>query len=547
MRSAAPRKTTCCATAAAILTVCLATGPARDGYAYSPESAEVVQMINRALGYLQKAQHESVGGSCLIGLAFFKTGAVAHPKVQEALQKAHQLAEKVKREGVGENCYNEATACIFLCEVDPDAHRGDIEVLLGGLLQRQTADGMWTYKSAPTADTSQTQYGMLAIWTAHTVGFTAQVGSVERASHWLLRTQSTDGGFTYQPADPGPKNPKPQLLHNATQSMSAAGLGALYVAAHLFRIGQREPDAKEQEEKLPSALQKVGPPKKKDFVYLKPQSVDAAAVRRALALGDGWFDAKFKTENTADQRFTYYYLYGLERYKSFKEIVDGKAEEEPAWYNAVVEYLKQHQQPSGAWEANFVGTAVDTSFGVLFLVRSTKTSIKKATIDEGILIGGKGLPKNIENVRMLDGKVVTPQAVRDVDDLLKLLDRTENPDFDARSLPGVLSLDEDLTKRNSQLQRLRVLVTDDNFDTRLAAVKTLAKANDLNNVPVLIFALGDTDWRVIEAAKLGLCFISRKFEGLGPQIKPSEAEQKEAQRKWKKWYLSIRPDGELLE
>lgn len=531
------------ATAAAILAACWASVPARDGSAYNPESPDVVQMINRALGYLQNAQHESVGGTCLIGLAFFKTGAVGHPKVQEALQKAHQLAEIVKRDGVGEHCYNEATACIFMCEVDPDGHRGDIEALLGGLLKRQTADGMWTYRSAPSADTSQTQYGMLAIWTAHTVGLTAQVAPVERATHWLMRTQSTDGGFAYRPNDP--RNSTPQLQQGATHSMSAAGLGASYVAAHLFGIGKREPETKD--EKLPSALQKVNQPKKKDFVYLKPQSVDVAALRRTLALGDGWFDAKFKAENTDDMRFTYYYLYGLERYKSFKEIVDGDAEEEPAWYNAVVEWLKTKQQPSGAWEAGFIGVPVDTSFGVLFLVRSTKKSIKKATVDEGILIGGKGLPKNIENVRMMDGKVVPPQAVRDVDELLKLLDRTENPDFDARALPGTLSLDEDLTKRNSQLQRLRVLVTDDNFDTRLAAVKTLAKARDLDNVPVLIFALGDTDWRVIEAAKSGLCFISRKFEGLGPPIKPSEEEKKTAQQQWKKWYLSIRPDGELLE
>jgi hypothetical protein len=153
----------------------------------------------------------------------------------------------------------------------------------------------------------------------------------------------------------------------------------------------------------------------------------------------------------------------------------------------------------------------------------------------------------VANARMMDGKVITPKMVRDVDDLLKLLKDTDNPDFDARSLPGRLSLDEDLTKRNSQLERLRALVIDENFDARLAAVKTLARAAELDNVPVLIFALSDPDGRVVAEARDGLQFISRKLEGYGPPANATREQKQAAQAKWKRWYLSIRPDAELLE
>jgi hypothetical protein len=184
---------------------------------------------------------------------------------------------------------------------------------------------------------------------------------------------------------------------------------------------------------------------------------------------------------------------------------------------------------------------------VLFLTRSSQKSIKKATVDEGVLVGGMGLPKDLTNARIQDGQVITPQMVRDVDDLLELLNSTENKEFDAKSLPGGLSLDADLTKRTSQLERLRALVSNENFEARLAAVKTLARSRELDNVPALIYALSDPDWRVVEAARDGLCFISRNFQGYGPPPQATEQQVQAAREKWKQWYLAIRPDGQLLD
>ena len=83
-------------------------------------------------------------------------------------------------------------------------------------------------------------------------------------------------------------------------------------------------------------------------------------------------------------------------------------------------------------------------------------------------------------------------------------------------------------------------------------------------MPLLIYALTDPDWRVVKEARDGLRFFSRKFRGFGldymPRISPQATKaqreqamtnwhnaQLKAQQEWKAWYLSVRPDGELLE
>jgi hypothetical protein len=273
---------------------------------------------------------------------------------------------------------------------------------------------------------------------------------------------------------------------------------------------------------------------------LKPEALAASAGQ-----GKAWVTQNFKTENS-DRRWTFYYLYGLERFMSLMELVEGTVDDNPGWYNAVFAYLQGTQKPNGSWESGFIPTPVDTAFGVLVLLRSMQKTIEKAALGEGILIGGKGLPKDLTNARMVDCQVVTPQMIRDVDDLLDLVNSAEDKEFDPKSLPGGVSLDVDLTKRTSQLERLREMVTNKDYAARLLAVKTLAKARELDNVPALIYALGDPDARIREEARDGLRFISRKFEGFGPGEADAD-KAKESVARWKAWYVSIRPDAEFLD
>jgi hypothetical protein len=534
---------------AALVTNFVLQGTAETGYGYTLDSPEVKEAVKKATAYLEGVSHEDAGGASLIGMALLKTGRdVTHPKVQEAIRKAQELAAEARQTGtIKHHTYSEAIACIFLSEADPERYQSEINSLITALVNHQRPNGCWSYKQYSYDDTSQTQYGMLALWSAHSAGVSAPVGSVERAMGWLMRTQSRDGGFSYNPSDPG--SGQMQGTGSSTLSMSSAGLGSVYVGAHLLGIGvHAKGKAKKDEPSLPPALTRVNAKKENtgEFQPLRARTAIGGAVQRSMSAGNAWFNKNFAAENS-DRRWTYYYLYGLERYKSFKEVVEGKQEAEPAWYNAGVEYLLKNQRDDGTWNAGMCGSACDTAFGVLFLIRGTKKAIKKAVHSEGVLIGGHGLPKDLANVRMDGGQVVTPQMVREVDDFMKLIEDAEDKEFDATALPGELSLDEDLTKRTSQLEQLRELVSNEDWRARRTAVKTLAAARDLDNVPILIYALTDEDSEVPKYARDGLRFISRKLEGFGMPDNANEQQTQAAVKQWKEWYLSIRPDGEFVD
>jgi len=110
-----------------------------------------------------------------------------------------------------------------------------------------------------------------------------------------------------------------------------------------------------------------------------------------------------------------------------------------------------------------------------------------------------------------------------------------------------LSLDDDIEKRTNQLVRLRDLVSNEDASIRQLTVKTLASVRELDNVPALIYAVTDPDQIVARSARDGLRLISRKFQGVGMPDNPTRDQQQAAAEEWKKWYLSIQPDGELIE
>ena len=276
------------------------------------------------------------------------------------------------------------------------------------------------------------------------------------------------------------------------------------------------------------------------------QGMNAAAIQRSCGAGDAWVNRNFAPENQNAQ-WTYYYLYGLERHMTLRDAVQGNTPEaEPGWYDAGVTYLKNKQQQDGSW-AGINGGEIDTSLAILFLLRSTQTTFEPAALHKGVLITGHDLPRNIANATMRDGQVVTPQPTREFDDWLKIIEGAHDGEFDPDALPGELSLDQDIEKRTNQLARLRELVSNEDWSVRRLAVKTLASVRELDNVPALIYALTDPNQHVARSARDGLRFISRKFQGLGMPDNPTPDQKRAAAEKWKKWYLSIRPDGEFLE
>jgi hypothetical protein len=181
------------------------------------------------------------------------------------------------------------------------------------------------------------------------------------------------------------------------------------------------------------------------------------------------------------------------------------------------------------------------------MMRSTKKSIQ-ASLGQGLLTGGKGLPKDTSKVRLRRGKIVTEPLTASPDEIMSIMEDPDHPDFAALAdNPGSVLLSSDPGRRQGEIQRLRRLAQTGDTEARRLAVQALAKHRDFNNVPVLIFALGDNDSKVVHAARDALRFISRKFTGFKLPNYPNNDQKQAAILKWKEWYRSVRPDAMFLE
>jgi hypothetical protein len=504
-----------------------------------------VAVVNRGLAFLESSQAETrLGGQCLIGLCMLKNGRDPnHRSVQAAVNMCVGQAKSASHI----DNYSHGLAIIFLCELDAATHEALIQSYLTALLKKQQPGGGWGYMNSKVGDTSQVQYATLGIWTARAYGFQVDPAVIERLCAYLMRTQDPSGGWGYQANDPGTYTRVNQS--EVRHSLAAAGLGSLYICGDMLGLHTRQ-EQKQEGTGLPGALRVVESKPDAEKRRGKTRVIDEALWRRFTADGNAWFDNRFtvKTEN-----YNHYYLYAYERYASYRDWADGHVEREPEWYQQVFEHLQATQRPDGGWTGQDVDL-VATTFAILCLSRSSKQSIQKIKdLGEGSLLGGMGLPPETADLQEKDGKVVDSKLAGSVDELLSIIEDPENPQLGALAGGGALALDSDVTKRSGQITRLRALVSAGSFEARLVAVKALAKSRDLDNVPMLIYALSDPidpknpDYRIVKEADKGLRFISRKFAGVGLPEEPMPHHAKEAQQAWKEWFLSVRPDAELID
>ncbi|MCA9261481.1 MAG: HEAT repeat domain-containing protein, partial [Planctomycetales bacterium] len=295
-----------------------------------------------------------------------------------------------------------------------------------------------------------------------------------------------------------------------------------------------------------SALRRADAPKAQAYPTLKSggSGVDRGRLRSAISSGQSWLDANFSVDN--HDRYPCYFLYALERYKSFEEFIQGTADPEPQWYQSGYEFLRSRQKADGHWE--FTGEwsqdACATSFAVLFLLRSTQQSIR-ASLGQGTLVGGRGLPRDLSRVRLSGGKLVVEQKPTEVDKLLDMLG-----DDDSQALeslidnPAALRVED---VRPEDARRLQQIVRSGSPEARLLAVRALAKMRSLDYAPTLIYALTDPDRRIVREARDGLRLVSRRFNGFGLEDNFKDDGQRElAIDLWKKWYRTVRPDAPPL-
>jgi hypothetical protein len=507
--------------------------------AVTPESPEVRAVIEKGLKFLETKSDDRLGGKCLVALAFLKNGAPEdHKRVVEAVAACEERTAEVIRE---EDMYSNGLAIIFLSELDPVKHRDLIERFAGVLRARQKSHGGWGYESYLTGDTSQTQYATLAYWQLMQVGIAPAVESVEAGANWLLRTQDPSGGWGYQGQDPG--SFKLQKQDRTTLSMLSAGLGSTLIFANV--LGTLNPGESPQQgemlsveqEEVPTALREAEGTRAKKIKSLSGGNLDKQKVVEAVARGQKLFETRFKEFREAE--YPLYLLYSVERYKSFEEYLTGQVEEEPSWYNQGYQFIKERQAPDGSLNCPS-GQPCATAFAILFLVRSTQKSIRMH-LGEGTLVGGRGLSADLSRMKVKKGRLVKERKPTDVDNLLEMLAGDQNEELDAL-LGDTIEIDVK-TLGPDEARRLEQLIKTGSAETRLLAVEAIGRLRDLDYVPSLLYALTDPDKRVVRAARDGLEFVSRRFDGFGPPDNFTETERYDALDKWKKWYRSIRPNA----
>jgi len=508
--------------------------------AVTPESPEVKRVVERAVAWLERQDDERLGGKCLIGLACFKAGRpLSHPKVQAA-QRACESRMPVPSDQ--HYNYSMGLALVFLLETDASRNRSLAQRFVAELVKNQQAGGGWGY--VPTSndgDTSQTQYPTLGLWLAASNGIEVPQQTLEKVYGWLLRTQDPSGAWGYTGVDPG--NFQRTNQNAITPALVAAGLGSVYILADL--LSANAPKPQQEAPSVPTALRPVEEqPKAKRIV---PSQIDSRIVRKAMDDGNQWFAKNYTLDSSS---YTHYYLYAFERYHSFRELWEKKADPNPKWYNDVFAMLHKTQLPEGRWEGGDV-TAIATSFAVLTLERSAKKTITKLVggeLGDGVLLGGLGLPPNTADLQERNGKLLDKPLAGTLDELLRLLEKADESELvQLAESSATVPLDDDVSKRSGQIAKLRAVVSTGTFEQRLIAVKNLGRSRDFDSVPLLIYALTDPDPQVVRAADRGLRFISRKLDGVGLPAEPKPADIQSAIAAWKTWYQSVRPRTEFLD
>ncbi len=506
-------------------------------------------MLKKSVAYLETtrvydAHSKQLGGQCLMGLALYKyykrfgNGGMPE-KTRSALELAHGFGHGGRVDSEIDN-YSLGIALIFLTEVEPGDNTAQIANLLTELEFRQKDHGGWGYPELPTGDTSQTQYAVLGMWAAKAVGLEPSPQMMDKVGGWLIRTQDPSGGWAYQGKDPGVNSRVAQ--GKITNSMAAAGLGSVYVAADFYGMSRKK-KVRAKIGRLPAALipvvEDAGGGK------LKGTTIEIGAFRQAMNDGNAWFAKNFSVQQGD---WPYYYIYSLERYYSFRELVEDRHEEEPRWYNEGVDYLAERQDELGRYQRGGCEAPVATAFATLFLLRSTRETIEKVIDRDGILRGGRGLPTDLSELRLRDNKIVAPAITGTVKDMISMLEDEEGEKIEnLLDNPDALSL-SGLTDAGTEFRdRLLRVARTGSYKARIVAIRTLGRQGDLDNVPILIYALSDGDPRVQREADAGLRLISRRFDGVGFPEKPEPSDVKAAVRKWKAWYKTIRPDAAFIE
>lgn len=541
------------------LTVCLAAA-----HGIAAEKQEIEQAIERGKAFLLKQSKTGAHGS-LCCYALVKAGVdKQHPDIQKCVAEVVQKCQS-KYNPMSHN-YEAGVDAMLLEAIDREKYKPQLTMISQYLVYRQRPYGGWYYPTEggganDFGDTSISQYAILGLWATARADVEVPTETWERAAKWLLLTQRREGGFGYHPLDPTKNNGS--TGGDIMGTMTVAGTGSLLVIRHvLFR------DSSFDEGVRPAtATRRFGILERPTDEKEKPK----ASVRTNPTMSVSTFDkalkeaVKYTSDHFADGNalgsYGNYYYYGVERVAALLDVEKLGSHD---WYGEGADDLLRKQANDGSWNDS-CGQSAATALTLLFLTKATAGTINKPkkapVVGGGLLVGGRGLPENLDAVKIKEGEVTTRKNHGSVDTLFTELERSSGAKVEAaqEAVVEVVQL-ENPQELIGQLNRLKRLADDKRIEVRRTAMWALGRTGNVSVAPHLIKGLSDADESVVREASTALCILSRRPNGCGIPPDPTEGLsddatdqqlkahitdwKKRSTEKWTEWYLKIRPYDE---
>ncbi len=501
--------------------------------AFAQDHGVAEPAIQRGLTFLRaQAGALDVGQSALSALTMNKANVPDNdPKLQQLVQRIlNQFAPEgyIPEKRGGHDLYEVSVVIMALANLDPVGFKPQVTAAANYLIAKQKPNGSWDYDARQGGDSSMSQYALLGLWEAEGIGVQVPPAVWDNAALWYMRVQFPTGGWNYHPD---------QGVHPETVSMTAAGVGSLLICQR-----QLAPYRKGTETVHPllTPLVVEGSLESK----FRP-ATSSAAVNASIRRGIDWLAQSFNPESRVMGPSTYYGMYGVERVGALAE--PDFLKPMGNWFDRGLQYILQSQKPDGSWMGNDTahGVAANACWAILFATRSTAISVRKIEIRRlgaGTLLGGRGLPSDMTNLTVAQGRIVARPMNGAVDGMLAVLEDPRATNADS-ALAGLI---DRYTKQGPTVlrpfkDRFRKLLKDRDPGIRRVACWAIGRVGDLDSTPELILAILDRDSAVATEARIGLELISRKIVSPGPPRGASPDEKLAAARRWRDWYESVRP------
>jgi hypothetical protein len=500
-------------------------------------------VVDKAVEFLEsRGPSSGPGEAAIAALALSKAGRKpGDPGLDGCVTKIKNCfdgSQYTPSQNDGPANYEAACALMALASINPIANRPEIQSIANYLIAHQKGGGGWDYPNRSHGDTSMTQYAILALWEAENAGIEISPEVWDKAASWALRTQEEDGSWRYHPDEKGiGLNKQPNV------SMTAGGVSVLLICKDELNRFLKGGDS-------PSPLLVNAIPESSLGQGYKV-SVSRTAIDSAVDRGLAWIGSHFKPgDSGAMGDSNYYGLYGVERIGALvnKDRIGGAN-----WYDVGRQFVTNSQDKDGHFISGH-GDTPNTSWAILFMVKSTKIAIRthfNLKLGKGLLIGGRELPKDLTAMTVAGGRVVVRPMNGAVEKMLGVLE-DPNAEDATEALAGLVArYDKEGSKAlRPHKDHFRRLMANPDQGVRRVAAWALARTGDLDVVPDLINALDDSampteelkDKAVMFEAKNGLQLLSRKIDNsFGPPQEATPDQRREAMKKWRAWYQSVRP------